>query len=223
MPDSELGLVERAILLVLVAEDRSVANVELTDVFHVYAKTSHRYNLEKLGLVTITRQTKPRNKIFWELTDRGWKWCADELATSTPPNRPGSLGGAMYAWMANLRRHLDRHGFALADVFGREPAAGDSPELPAPTGAAVLDLDVEVRKAYADLSREPGNWVRLSDLRDHVARTVRRGVDEALARLSLEEGVAIEPESNQKALTARDRAAAVRLGNQDKHVIAIGI
>ncbi len=30
------------------------------------------------------------------------------------------------------------------------------------------------------------------------------------------------PESNQKALEARDREAAVSIGNQDKHLLSIG-
>jgi len=34
--------------------------------------------------------------------------------------------------------------------------------------------------------------------------------------------VQIVPESNQKVLTKEDRAAAVRIGNQAKHLIRIG-
>jgi hypothetical protein len=34
-------------------------------------------------------------------------------------------------------------------------------------------------------------------------------------------GVSLIPEENQKTLTAEDRAAAVEIGDQDKHLIAI--
>ncbi|MEK8106042.1 hypothetical protein NKG94_14370 [Micromonospora sp. M12] len=36
------------------------------------------------------------------------------------------------------------------------------------------------------------------------------------------EDVRIIPVANTKSLTARDRAAAVRIGNEDNHALAIG-
>jgi hypothetical protein len=41
--------------------------------------------------------------------------------------------------------------------------------------------------------------------------------------LEREPDVNIVPESNQKALTDAERTAAVRIGGQDKHFLAIGV
>ena len=48
-------------------------------------------------------------------------------------------------------------------------------------------------------------------------------VDDALRRLSRDAGVNIVPESNQKMLTDADRRAALHLGGQDTHLLAIGV
>ena len=39
--------------------------------------------------------------------------------------------------------------------------------------------------------------------------------------LNRERGVNLVPESNQKVLKPQERAAAVTIGNQDKHLVAI--
>jgi hypothetical protein len=80
-------------------------------------------------------------------------------------------------------------------------------------------LQERIRWAYGQFFRR-GEWVKLSELRPYVGG-YRELVDEALRRLARQRGVSIVPESNQKTLTAADRAAAVRIGNQDKHLIAI--
>jgi len=46
-------------------------------------------------------------------------------------------------------------------------------------------------------------------------------VDDTLTRMYQITGVSLIPEENQKTLTASDRDAAVRIGNQPKHLIAI--
>gem|GEM_PF-4038987 len=77
----------------------------------------------------------------------------------------------------------------------------------------------------AELLREvaPGELVSLADLRPRLAGVARPDVDAALVTLSSAPGVRIIPESNQKTLTAAERAAAVSIGNQDRHLIAIGV
>lgn len=84
------------------------------------------------------------------------------------------------------------------------------------------------RRVIAQQGKRPGDWVMLTDLRPDVGGH-RPHVDAALVRMGRGDyrgprgynDVSIVPESNQKTLTAYDRAAAVRIGNQDNHLIAI--
>jgi hypothetical protein len=80
-----------------------------------------------------------------------------------------------------------------------------------------------VRNAYAALAAEPGAWVALARLRPFFGDVPRADLDEALRRLNRAADVNIVPESNQKILTAVDIAAAIEIGGQDKHLLAIGV
>jgi hypothetical protein len=76
-----------------------------------------------------------------------------------------------------------------------------------------------IRAAYAQLTG-PGTWVKLSRIRPLVGAD-RELVDAALLALNLDRDVSIEPESDQKTLTEADRAAAVWMGNEWKHVMIV--
>lgn len=86
-----------------------------------------------------------------------------------------------------------------------------------------------VRQVYAELRAQNDRpdlfeWVSLTRLRAELdARGMSRAEqDDALRAMMREaEDVNLVPENNQKALTDADRAAAIRLGGQDKHLLAI--
>ena len=63
--------------------------------------------------------------------------------------------------------------------------------------------------------------MRLSRLRPALSDISRADLDEALARLRRAPDVSLIPEENQKTLTDEDRAAAVDVGNQQNHLLAI--
>ncbi len=110
---------------------------------------------------------------------------------------------------------------------GPEPGAG--PEARVEDGAGAEDGrgDVEVtariRAAYAELAAEPGAWVSLARLRPLLDGFARAEVDAALKGMIHLPEVSIVPENNQKVLTPEARAAAVTIGEQDKHLISIGV
>jgi hypothetical protein len=80
----------------------------------------------------------------------------------------------------------------------------------------------DIRAAVARLAREEGGPVSIAAMRDELGtRHDRATVDEALTHLADEPGVAIYPESNQKTLTQAKRDAALHMGAQDLHIIAI--
>lgn len=86
----------------------------------------------------------------------------------------------------------------------------------------ITHYEDRIRTAYRLLATIPGAWVILSRLRDQVGG-YREYVDAALRQLSRAQDVNIVPESNQKTLTDYDRECAIRIGRQDRHLIAIGI
>lgn len=106
----------------------------------------------------------------------------------------------------------------------------DAVTLPPDTPPAP-DVVPLIRMAYTHVAAYPGAWVSLERLRNELAMMRMRGsqpdipnevVDEGLCRMMTEGDVSIIPESNQKTLTAQQRNAAVWIGNQWKHLIAIG-
>jgi hypothetical protein len=212
VPSSELGVVERAALLALMAEAREVPNAFLTNSIKIELKKDSRLRLAKLGLINVRQE---KNRFHLELSERGWKWCVDELGQSPPP-KAGSMGGALYAILNALGRSLPRHELGLADLLGD---AGH--ELVAPPPAATIEE--RIRGVYAELARRPGSWVKLADLRAKLPVLDRDVVDEALVRMNHEDDVRVAPEANQKTLTREDREAAVIIGNRDRHLLAIGV
>jgi hypothetical protein len=83
-------------------------------------------------------------------------------------------------------------------------------------------VKADIRAAVAALQYEPGGWVGMAELREKLGTgRSRESVDAALLGLLDEPGVRIIPVANTKALTARDREAAVWIGGEDNHAISI--
>jgi hypothetical protein len=82
-----------------------------------------------------------------------------------------------------------------------------------------VEVENKVHTAYSELSRRPGDWVPLADLRERLAGLDRREQDRALESLALQPGVQIIPWDNFKALGPRDHAASLHFGGQDNHAI----
>ncbi len=64
----------------------------------------------------------------------------------------------------------------------------------------------------------PVLWIRESE---NTSRYQRSEVDAALILLSCQDA-RLNPQSNQKTLGSAERKAAVRIGNQERHLIRIG-
>ncbi|MEV0006039.1 hypothetical protein AB0H28_27655 [Micromonospora sp. NPDC050980] len=216
MPEKELTLVDRCILVALMMKAAPLPQTYFTNVVGISLKPEHRRRLQSHGLIEVTE--KP---ITLALTDKGWARATEELGAE-PPKRAGAAGGTLYVALDFLRRLIDHSGVRADDLFRLQinrdevvPAAVPPPEVPA--GDAVT----LIQRAYRGLAAKPGDYVMLSDLRDALADLDRSDFDAALVTLNQERGVHLVPESNQKVLKPRERAAAVTIGNQDKHLIAI--
>ena len=208
----ELTGTEQAVLLVLMAESRAVRNPELATL-GPELKKKDRDRLARRGLIEVT--TVGRAMVL-ELTNKGWETCAGLIGAETPA-RPSGQGKALYTVLRALRRYFDRDDLAPGDVFlplDDRALAGE----PDPLGDAV---EQKVRAAYVRLAARAGGWVDLVRLRGELPTVSRHDMDAALTRMYRIKGVSLIPEENQKTLTDADRAAAVVIGDQDKHLIAI--
>ncbi|MEU8257525.1 hypothetical protein AB0C06_25015 [Micromonospora inaquosa] len=213
-------------LVVLMVEARRLTNVELKELAGFTLTGKDNKKLVDLGLVDTD---KSRRTFAHELTDEGWR-VARQLHTTAPPKQGGSTTRSLFVVLSNLHRSLDRlrvsHGDFFKQTGATAPAVGEPRhEAPAPAAAAPVsaaEVEALVRSAYRDLATAPGAWVGLADVRDRLADTDRAALDAALRTMVGREDVRIIPVANTKSLTARDRAAAVRIGNEDNHALAIG-
>lgn len=199
MASENLPIKQRCALLILMTEGGHAANPVLQRRWAFALTGRDRVRLNDRGLVASRRTGR---SFSHELTDKGWRWCADELASDVPP-RSGSAAGALYAVLRGLGRYLDATGLALPDVF------------------AFTSPATRIREAYGKLAAAPRAWVSLADLRSLLDDLPRADVDAALVELSRTDGVALSAEPNRKSLTPGDEAAAVRIGGEVKHLLAV--
>ncbi len=200
---ADLTGTERSVLLVLMAESRPVPNPDLLALGPKLDK-SGRDKLNELGLIESDRIG---GRFVHELTDRGWRLCHDILAAGPPPRSTGPAK-TLYTVLGAIDRYLRCADLSLADLFGSD-------------GQTPATAEDRIRHAYAGLAPRPGGWVSLTHLRSELADTPRDEVDAALHKLFRAADVSLIPEENQKVLTAADRDAAVVIGDENKHLIAI--
>lgn len=200
MSDDRLTMSERCVLFVLMAQARELTNSDLLAVAGIKLDGKYRRHLNELDLVTSTMVNRA---YVHELTDQGAVWCDEELSRERP-DRSGSAGGALYAVLAGLRRHLDDTGGTLADIFR-------------------ADIAGQVEAAYAELARGSGASVSLAALRNRLDGVPRGEVDRALEKLARRPGVHVRAEPDQKTLTDEDQAAAVVLGGTPRHLLMIEV
>lgn len=201
---ADLTGTERAVLLVLMAESRPVPNPDLVALGPKLEKPG-RDKLNRLGLVESHRSGR---RFVHELTDRGWHLCRDIFSAGPPPQSTGPAK-TLYTLLGAIDRYLQNADLSLADMFGYSD------------DAQTATIEDRVRHAYASLTPRPGGWVSLTRLRTALADTSRADLDAALHTLYRTPGVSLIPEDNQKVLTAADRDAAIVIGDQNKHLIAI--
>jgi hypothetical protein len=218
MSPNELSSVEQAVLLVLMAEGRPVPNPELEQLGPVLKK-SYRDRLKAGKLIDVI----PGVPMKLELIDDGWDLCRQLIGTEPPPGVRGQ-NKALYTLMKALRRYLDREDLQLSEVFNTnkdEQPSDTKPAVPSANRASDGDLPSRVQSAYRRLADAPGALVRLVQLRAELADVSRHDLDAALVELHGQRALSLVPEEDQKMLTSEDRAAAVRLGVKDNHLIAI--
>lgn len=212
MADVDLTVPERTALWVLMHFVEEVPNSRIAEEFGFTIDGKARDRLVELGYVTCRRAAGPGRPFLHELTEAGWQRCGAELSARAPKGADKAYR-LVHPVLNDIARFLAHHGFQIADVYASEVTRPAEPE---PATA-----DDRIRAAYLDLAAEPEALVNLDRVRTALADLSREEVDEALLRLDLLPGVYLVPEDDQRSLSAQERAAAIRIGDEDKHRLSI--
>ncbi len=224
MQHHELSARERAVLFALLSQARKLSNAELRAVIGIPLEGKERCDLNDLKLV----ESEKHGRVFRHgLTDAGWKWCADELAAAAEraenSGRPGSsLERSYHLFFGVVARYLAAARLSVADLVSipvDPPPEGKHVRRDASTGDG--DLAARVTACYRELAVRPGEFVRLHDLRGRLPDVPRTSLDATLDAMFAAQRVNLVPRSGQQALTDGDRAAALRVGGEHKHLISI--
>jgi hypothetical protein len=208
MPSAELSAKERAVMFALLAEARKLSNPELEERVGFRLDGKERRKLNDLKLV---ESDKPGRAYEHELSDAGWRWCAEQTAAA-PGGRATSMERALYAILAGLGRYAAATDQSLADIFHHRHGA---------LGHGDGDVRARIETEYLSLAPGRGEFVKLRELRMRLADIHGPDVDSALEQMYIDQQINLIPQSNQQALSAADRESAFRVGGEYKHLISI--
>ncbi|WP_426510919.1 hypothetical protein ACPPVO_09880 [Dactylosporangium sp. McL0621] len=194
-------------VVVLMAEARELTNTEFAAIAGFPLNGRDNAVLVQRGLVETDKSARPFSH---QLTDAGWS-LVRTLHETEPPKEGRSAIQTLFSLMANVGRALDRLQMSHGEFFKQTQAVTVMPQ----------DVEGAIRAAYVALANPPGGWVGLADVRDRLPGVDRAAVDAALRVMLSQPGVRVIPVANLKALQPRDREAAVRIGGEDSHMMAI--
>jgi hypothetical protein len=173
---------------------------------------AERAALEKAGLVTVEK----RQRSYWlDVTDKGWHWAEGHLGDALPDK---SFGGAfvLRTWLTRLQAFMQVHEVRLADVLGPQTkSVGDRLS----TGYA--ELRERIRAVYLEIAGGFNKRALLKDIREHLRQVDRSALDDALKRMQREEDASLMQLDNRVEITEADRAAALYIGSEPRHILWI--
>ncbi|MFZ1964007.1 MAG: hypothetical protein WAU78_11190 [Roseiarcus sp.] len=164
------------------------------------------------GLILVTEGK--RRRIWIEVTDKGWAWSADHLDADLPKGSPAG-SAILQAWLTLLKAFMQARGLALADVLGpQRPLEARPPNY--------IALRRRIREAYLELTGERFNTrARLSGIREKLKDIDRATLDDALRRMQREQEASLYQLDNRAEITDADRAAAIYIGQEPRHILWI--
>jgi hypothetical protein len=203
---AELTSAEYAYLIILLAEDREISNNEMYHLYGVRLLGAERKKLRSDECIVSADRPTPFRFV---LTEQGRKALRRPLTieqgrVSTGDKR--AAGERQLYWAATV---------AQQKILLRSPGQSHRP--------APADLAGLVRSAYAELAATPGAWIKLADLRTLLVDVSKAELDKTLERMLDSPEVQLEPEPFGHRIGPAERLAAVHIGGEDRHQIAIGV
>ncbi|WP_328448576.1 hypothetical protein [Amycolatopsis sp. NBC_00438] len=196
------GSPERATLLVLVMNGGELPNADLRKDHGVDLSPAGRTKLNKAGLLETRKEGR---RLVHKITRAGEDWCDQALADIETPPRSNPLVRICFA---ALRLYAGQNNLRLRDLVGSTLKPEES-------------LEDVILRVYQELSGKPQDWVRLATLRPKLNGAEKNEVDQTLIGMMKQGFVHLSPDSDRQGLTDADHAAAIRIGKEDKHLVAI--
>jgi hypothetical protein len=192
------GSPEQATLLVLVLNGGELPNADLRKEHGVDLSPAGRAKLNKAGLLETRKEGR---RLVHKITPGGVDWCERSLADIETPARSNPLVRICFEVLRLYARH---NKIRLGDLVGPDE-----------------NLETMIRRVYEELSGKPQEWVRLALLRPKLNGAAKDEVDQTLLGMQKTGLVHLAPDSDRRGLTDADHAAAIRIGKEDKHFVAI--
>jgi hypothetical protein len=180
-----------------------------------------REALEEQGLI---RWWKVGQKIWIEVTDKGWAWAGENLSAPLPKSKAGAE--VLQAWLSKLQVFLVRRGLVLADVLAprtsspvSEVASHDKKQAINGDGSSLRE---RIRSAYLETTGGRFNTrALLKDIRARLVDVDRTKLDEALQIMQRQDDAVLYPLDNRAEITDADRAAAISFAGEPRHILWI--
>jgi len=173
-------------------------------------KKADRDALERARLVSVDKKRRP---LHVELTDRGWAWAAANT-TAALPARSSNGTVVLAALLARLGAYMAAADVALADIINpANPAPGSQHDTK-------QELGLRIRAAYlAESGGVVNQRVRLAAIRARLADVGRAELDGALVALELGGDGGLLALDDPTEIGPADRAAALQVGVQARHLL----
>jgi len=164
------------------------------------------------GLVVLEKRGRAGHIV---LTDRAWQWAEDNL--DAPFSTSTNVTIALRGLLPRLKNYLKQSGTPLAEILSAvaPPIAAVEDAPPAPAA-----IDEAIRSAYLALSG--GQWetrVRLVHLRERLAAFPRNEQDAALLQMQAAGRLVLYRLDDPQDTFDADRAAALYLGSDARHLV----
>lgn len=178
--------------------------------------------LKAAGLITVEkRSTDAGTRADWlEVSDKGWAWASENLAAPLP-GRSTAGTVVLRELLARLQAFMEARKISLAELIvpsiNSAKMDGQS-TAPKPDFPALRD---HIRTAYKSIAGSFNKRVLLRDLRPKLQSVSRARLDEALLKITREEDADLISLDNPRDITDADKDAAIRIGEQQRHILWI--
>ncbi len=196
-----------AILLLLKNEKGEISNTELDNRYGFRLKGPIYAKLNGFGYVITNTQHRPYRHL---LSQKGVNALSTQMVIDEEQ-----------VDATEKRTFRERVLWAALTAEHQKNAVGRTvEEVPPPD---THSLDERVRAAYAEVATGLGEWVDLTAIRPLLPDVAKSELDTALEKMLDAPDVRLDPEVHRHRLGRKEREAAVRIGGEDRHKLAIGM
>jgi hypothetical protein len=183
-------------------------------------KKPDRDALVRAGLIAVGKRARQGFPI--EATERGWAWAAGHLGADLP-KRSTAGTAVLQAWLTRLAAFMNARDYSLADILGPQRSTPAQPheDTVGPTISDHASLRERIRTAYRDAAGGFNRRALLRDIRTRLRDVDRATLDEALKRMQRNGDAALMQFDNKLEITDADRAAALQIGQEPRHILWI--